>query len=613
MSLRQFRAGALPAVLVGLLLAAPGGLAQTDDAIKDLRAALRLGDAAAIEKALGGVVAGGGAKAMRSVLAQAQRTPPSEERLYWYLLQGAASFGDTEGLAELGQFLLDKKSLPIARDLLHALSANPSRRVVHALGPIIEKGPMDLQLLALGKLGFVRTPEAVDVLIAAMKVEEGKSRDGATPLMWVIVDGLTRITGQKFGRNSVNWEGWWGKHRKEPLRGPAAESAGVTGTAVDKLDVERRREYIGLEQAPKKGVIVLSAEFTKKYKGDLNNDKMEAILDRMRIPHEVVRREDFLEFDLKETGAILVNCAQFNSFCICPDCKPSGGVHNRLRQCSGCNRHITFHPALSRAEIDKIQAFVLAGGYLFCEDWTVKELVEKAFPSFVTAGEKLRTGNVAPSRGEALIRNGTVDVLPVRGMVTHPYLRGIFIPTESGDRPAETGALFAGLDDLDDDDEDDSKGRTVVAKPPPPPEEEKDPPAELIKVAHRWTIDDESFSLRVPSNAKVVPLLMSGDLQKAAGGNALVAVAFRPGQSGIPPGYRGAPRGTPGVVVQVLSHFGKQESRADEHSLENLLLNFLIDANVAREARELGTKKRGKPAKEGAEEDEEAGKEAGKR
>ena len=39
---------------------------------------------------------------------------------------------------------------------------------------------------------------------------------------------------------------------------------------------------------------------------------------------------------------------------------------------------------------------------------------------------------------------------------------------------------------------------------------------------------------------------------------------------------------TGGRVVYVLSHFGKQESTADEHSLQNLLINFLVEANERR-------------------------------
>ena len=31
-----------------------------------------------------------------------------------------------------------------------------------------------------------------------------------------------------------------------------------------------------------------------------------------------------------------------------------------------------------------------------------------------------------------------------------------------------------------------------------------------------------------------------------------------------------------------ISHFGKQESTSDEHSLQNLLINFLVEANERR-------------------------------
>jgi hypothetical protein len=57
------------------------------------------------------------------------------------------------------------------------------------------------------------------------------------------------------------------------------------------------------------------------------------------------------------------------------------------------------------------------------------------------------------------------------------------------------------------------------------------------------------------------------------------------------------------MVLQVLSHFGRQESTQDEYSLQNLLLNFLIAANVARNEGELAKK----PAKAVGNEGKEGG------
>jgi hypothetical protein len=48
--------------------------------------------------------------------------------------------------------------------------------------------------------------------------------------------------------------------------------------------------------------------------------------------------------------------------------------------------------------------------------------------------------------------------------------------------------------------------------------------------------------------------------------------------------------------MAVLSHFGNQGSAEDELSIQNLLLNFLIDANTAREERT--PKRKEKVAKE---------------
>jgi hypothetical protein len=35
---------------------------------------------------------------------------------------------------------------------------------------------------------------------------------------------------------------------------------------------------------------------------------MQGVLLNMGVPHEVVRREDFKGFDLKDTGVLLINC-----------------------------------------------------------------------------------------------------------------------------------------------------------------------------------------------------------------------------------------------------------------------------------------------------------------
>ena len=258
----------------------------------------------------------------------------------------------------------------------------------------------------------------------------------------------------------------------------------------------------------------------------------------MGIPHTVVHREDFDKFDLRETGAILINCAQMNKFCICPTCKPGGNKNNRLYRCTGCDKHTIFDPALTAASVEKLKKFVLAGGYLFSEDWIVKEFVEKAFPKFVDAGYKLPDHNVT--------------IAPVRGMATHPYLEGIYVTREA--EVDDDEAFDFGLGDLDGEEEDGdedpaSRGRTVVVKRG---EDHKIAP-ELRKIRHNWQIDDESFELTIKNRARVIALLGSSEVKPRDPGEkkkpvSVVALAFRPGTGKTAPigsGKRRAPPGTP--------------------------------------------------------------------
>jgi hypothetical protein len=501
----------------------------------------------------------GGTAAMKVVLNFLQKLPASEDSLYWSFLGGAISFTDRAALEALGKFVKKKKSQPIARDLLYGLAKSSSPHVVPAFRDLLFGSPPAVRLLVAKRISRVRSPEAVEVLIELLGAELQKQRQKPTRLAWIALEGLTAITGKELGPSYANWKGWWAKNKTEPLPQPEELGSGFGRTAVEHLkmspDRARREAFFSVEEADPKAIVVLSAKFTKKTQRDLNNDHMEHVLSDMEIPHTVVSREDFLDYDLKGVGAILVNCAQFHRFCICPTCKPSGQKKNRLRKCSGCKRHQIFTGKLSGVAIEKIRKFVLSGGYLFCEDWTIKELVEPAFPGFVVAGSVLRAD--------------VVDVMPSRGMGSHPYLEGIFEPnfTDVHDRLSSGDEALRG----------DASTEAI------PLEELEKPESATIGVKHRWAIDDESFALHVLKKKRIVPILTSGQLGKQAKGDALVALAFRPGKSKIPPGTRGVPPGTPGVVIVVLSHFGKQDSLDDELSIQTLLLNFLLDANSAKQ------------------------------
>ncbi|HVR74926.1 MAG TPA: HEAT repeat domain-containing protein, partial [Planctomycetota bacterium] len=428
---------------------------ETAAAIKAARAALRRAlqsaDTDAVEEAGDQLASAGGRVSMRLLLDTIAKVPPSEDSIYWSLMGAAVSFVDRPAIEELGKFLVREKSKPIARDVLYAFAQNSSPHTALAFRPLLFDAPEDIRFLVAKKLSRIRAPATVDTLIELLKREEKKG-EKPSPLAWIAIEGLTAITRQGFGPSVPNWEGWWGANRRNPLpTGSDDGESGGTGTAVDFLklspDKARREAFVGVEQAPVKAVVVLSARFEKKVKRDLNNDHMEQMLERMNIPHTVVTREDFLKYDLSQTGAILINCAQMHKFCICPTCKPSAGPKiNRLVKCTDCNRHEDFSGKLTEPQVKKLVTFVQGGGFLFCEDWTVMEVIERGFPKYVTAGAKLK--------------EAVVDVMPVRGMGTHPYLKGIFEPAVIDAPAVQLGEPEPGEDEA----EERVGGTTVVVR-----------------------------------------------------------------------------------------------------------------------------------------------------
>ncbi len=566
---------------------------------------------------------------MKQLLGLLGKIPQAEDAIYWSVLTGAASFTDRPALEALGKYIKENARSAVARDLLYGLAENPSPECVFALRPVLLEGPDDVRALAATKLGRIHAPESVDLLIEIL-VKEEKGRKGApSDIAWLAADGLSRMTGQEFGPVSINWEGWWRQNRQKPLRSASeAEGAFGTGTAVDSLrgDRLRREGFLGVEKAPREAVVVLTAVYTRELQRDLNNDHMEAVLERMKVPHTIVRREDFQQYDLSSAGIVLINCAQFHQFCICPTCKPAGNRKNRLQRCEGCDKHILFSAELKAQDVEKLVNFVKGGGFIFAEDWVVKELVEKAFSDFVVSGVKLREPKVEAEAGDVELSRSDVDVVPARGMGTHPYLRGIFAPRPV-DRPGavrrdgedeEQDALAADGERVAAEDgeeagterEGEGEGEGEGGGEGEEPTDDDDLPWEMpdrktvvldsdgveigpdgVRVKHTWKIDDESHALKVEDSRRVVSLLTSGRLQREAKGQGVVALAFRPGpsSSAVPVGVTvpagAASRGVPGAVVCVLSHFGKQDSTQDEYSIQNLLLNVLIDAETARRGR----------------------------
>lgn len=519
---------ALAVPLLALLVATPvlAGASDLKRALEQARTAATAGDADALDRALRAALAEGGKPAVKGLLELAQAFPAGKEPLYWQVTGGLASVTDRAGLDGLGDFLDESGATPLARDLMLALQGNRAPEVIELHRRLLRPRAGPLQVLAVDRLGEHERPEAVDLLLEVLKREEGSG----SAVERRIRNTLTGLFGEDMG-DRLNWEGWWAQHR-ETAFAPRAPGAS-TGTVKDTMDRARQG---GLTSMSSRGGKVLVLH------GDVRNfDQIEKVLERLGVRHQLMRKVAFntTPAALDGVAAVIMNCSFFGTVCRCPTCKPGVDPRNRLPVCTGCDKHENTPDQLDPGAIDRLKAFVAAGGCVFTEDFGLKELTSKAWPEFVGVGGDL------PER--------EIDYSPVPGQADPSLLRGVLAQPAGG-----------------------AGGASMTARR-----------------SSRWKIDNLSPSIVVVAPARVQVLLASQELKTLApnGANA-VAVAFSPDAAPAPAapanggrvrtGGRGrgaeppAPRG--GLVLHVLSHFGKQQSLTDEFTLQNLLVNFLLEA-----------------------------------
>ncbi|MHC4606413.1 MAG: hypothetical protein ACYTAF_05715, partial [Planctomycetota bacterium] len=371
---------------------------------------------------------------------------------------------------------------------------------------------------------------------------------------------LTVITGQDYGDSVSNWEGWWAANKDtwKPTKWKGQGRSSGTGTVTDNLDRSRLSEWENLKKQAKILVIGAGPGYCCPHSHDL--DQIDKMADKLGLKVDRIDKWDLEKNEhtpLEEYTAVLCNCTHIREHCSlikCPDCTPGEYTKDRLHVCN-CpkQRHFPGRCLMGPKGKQKIKRYVAKGGYLFAEDWCMEDFLAQIFPQYVSHG---------PIRPE----DEKVKVLPCPGMATHPYLRKIFFkPPKEAPRSTKT--------------ED-----------------------ELDKIAHTWKIDKETRCIKIVDPKRVVTLLMSPDLEKYAEGHDAVAITFMVGgKDGKRPGVatggaikqdRGQMSG--GRVLYVLSHFGKQDSQEDEYTLQNLMLNFLIEANERNQRYEKKDKKKKK-------------------
>ena len=524
---------------------------------KALAQALKEGNRKGVDSAAAALLTAGSPESMK-VLLNVLAKPPARDKkdkepddsaaseCYFTLLNAAASYSDPAALGAFADFIVANKARPLARDAMAAVCNHANKALLPLCYRILEGGSDDLKLMALDQILSLGDRTSVEPLIKAMKANE-KNTGG---LLLRLGRALTVLTGQDYADSVTNWTGWWEANKDKDWQVKAASAGGSTGTVTDTLDRARMTEVERLQKTAK--VLVLGAGTGCKCGKDHDLDHIERVTEQMGLKTETVNKTEFEKMDeakLNEYIAILGNCTHIREHCMCPLCKPGEVGKDRLYKCV-CPKdiHEIASYRLSDKGCQKIRRYVENGGYLFAEDWSMEDYVQKAFPEYVIIGP------VRP-------KDEVVSVFPKAGASSHPYLKKIFAAP-----PRER-----------------EKGVTITED-------------ELDKIAHSWKIDKETRCIHV-HNPRVVILLTSPELKKTADGDEAVAVTW-----GVDPvaSGKGAPKKnasvastggelsqdrktmTGGRVVYVLSHFGKQESTADEHSLQNLLLNFLVEANERR-------------------------------
>ncbi|MFQ5654946.1 MAG: hypothetical protein ACE5GW_09475 [Planctomycetota bacterium] len=559
-------AAALPFLLVAFPLAAlDDDRAPTTGELKRLmRQAIQAQDDAGLRELLLRLGRMPGPDGARVVLDTARALPADEETYYWFLLDAVSGFAGPEAFTEMGTFLVQYRKTAIARDLLHALQKNHSKYVNRVIRRVLKGCPLDLQLMAVDLAAQIPVRRTVDVLMPVLEREhekEAKGDAGATVLKNRLLLALEALTYQRLGNSLPNWLGWWkaNRHRGLKILREEAQKDDQTTGVVQPLDPIRRRQFFGLEKMPPGKVLVVKGQVARNGY-DINFDHIEDVLSRLAIKHDVVQKDRLEEsgFSLRKYAAVFINCTQINRFCQSPGHSGGESVGNRLRRCLGPNPHDEAQYKMKDPALKKIRKFVERGGYLFTEDWVLIEVLQPLFPKFVTSGSKLK-GN-------------TVRIRATRGQTSHPLLRGVFTPPielddfewdRDEEEIEEENASYTPEDEDDPGDLDEEEGKTGVGEGEESPESGEIEEPEIRSIRHKWRIDNESPSLKIRSK-KVKVLISSDDLKRQCGDPA-VALTFTVGK---------------GRVLHVLSHFGKQNSVQDEATIENLLINFLIEVNV---------------------------------
>lgn len=208
---------------------------------------------------------------------------------------------------------------------------------------------------SLAGLTQLYRPDAVPAVIGALEDPE--------PLVRRMAHGwLVAATGQGFGPEVAAWRTWWAEN-------------GARARLVDLQDVEERRRRFGYE----------GVSLAEVYRGldvrvlESRGDHIQKLLGHLSIPHGLTRAGKVRADGPDPRGLFVANCTG----------------------------------ELEPADLEPLEFFLHAGGYLFGSCWAVEETIARVAPGYVKR---------LPTRDEVLDRVTAHAAAP-----ESPYVAGVFV------------------------------------------------------------------------------------------------------------------------------------------------------------------------------------------
>lgn len=272
----------------------------------------------------------------------------------------------------------------------------------------------------------------------------------------------------------------------------------------------KRRDILGPAILKEEGKFATVAHSSKKilvingqYDVQLSN-----VLKEMGIGHEFkTSLRDLDKKTLEKTDVIFIACGAS---------LPEGTSNMSYTQ-SGGKKVTTSQENVQ----DLLKSFVAGGGYLFTEDLGIKDILEKLFAGYISAGESAKIGEY--------------DIYPKPGLSTHPLLLDVFITPPVG-----------GISSL------------------------------------KWKVDMSPVYQINYDESSVTPIIYSPAFGE---NKILGVTFFYPGRQNegklfLTRGYENPFFTKGGRVLYLTSHFGKQPKEASGFALQQLVLNFVYEARL---------------------------------